>query len=336
MPRRTISAKIVDQYMKKWSHLPSLTLAKKIYNENIGAFTNLDNVRTMIRKRKGAAGILKRKNTIDKSNYTEKALEKLSLEDIDEGIDEREQDYIFAKSIERMLIISDIHIPYHDAPALKKALEYGKEKNIDAILINGDFIDFAPISYFTKDPYTKLNLAADLELGRKILRIIRNTFPDIPIYYKLGNHEDWLEKYLQNKAPELLEIDEFKLGTLLRFGELKISEISSYAMMKFGKLNIIHGHELKGTIRSVNPARTLYLKTKRSTLVAHHHVTSEHTESDIDGEITTCWSMGCLSQLKPKYAGLDSKYNLGFVYVTKSKDGNFAVSNKRIIKGSVM
>ena len=336
MAKNKITSAIIDDYMKKWSHLPSLTLAKKIYNENVGAFNDVERVRSLIRIRKGAAGIKQRKTKEDKTYFTEKAIEKLSLEDIDEGIDERENDFIFAKSLERMLVISDIHIPYHNAAALKKALEYGKEKNIDSILINGDFIDFAPLSFFTKDPYTKMNLSSDLEMTRKILQIIRNTFPNIPIYYKHGNHEDWLEKYLQNKAPELLDMNEFKLRTLLRFGELKISEISSYAMMKFGKLNIIHGHELKSTLRSVNPARTLYLKTKKSTLVAHHHVTSEHTESDIDGQITTCWSIGCLSQLKPKYAGLDSKYNLGFAYIQKTKDGNFAVSNKRIINGEVM
>lgn len=336
MPKNTTISKIVDEYMEKWAHLPTLTLARKIYNENIGAFTSINNVRNMVRNRKGSAGVRKRKIMADKTYYSDNAKNKLTLEDIDEGIDEREQDFIFAKSLERMLVISDIHIPYHNAPALKKALEYGKEKNIDSILINGDFIDFAPLSYFTKDPYTKMNLSSDLEMTRKILQIIRNTFQNIPIYYKHGNHEDWLEKYLMNKAPELLDMNEFKLRTLLKFGELKISEISSYAMMKFGKLNIIHGHELKSTLRSVNPARTLYLKTKKSTLVAHHHVTSEHTESDIDGQITTCWSIGCLSQLKPKYAGLDSKYNLGFAYIQKTKDGNFAVSNKRIINGEVM
>ena len=336
MANKTKTALIVDEYMKKWSHLPAMTLAKKIYNENVGAFNNVEHVRMLVRHRKGSAGQNKRKNVKDKTHFTQAAIKKLTLEDIEEGIDEREQDFVFAKSIERMLVISDIHIPYHDAPALKMALRYGLEKNVDAVLINGDYIDFAPISYFTKDPYTKMNLLSDLEISRNILEIIRNTFPDIPIYYKLGNHEDWLEKYLMNKAPELLDMDEFKLKSLLRFGELKITEISSYAMMKFGKLNIIHGHELKSTMRSVNPARTLYLKAKRSTLVAHHHVTSEHTESDIDGDVVTCWSMGCLSQLKPKYAGLDSKYNLGFVYVTKNKDGNFTLSNKRIIKGQIM
>lgn len=334
MPR-TKTSDIVDKYMKKWAHLPARTLAKKIYNENVGAFTNADNVRTMIRKRKGQQGAYHRKIKTNKIHFNESALEKLSLEDIEDGVDEREEDFVFAKSINKMLVISDIHIPYHNAPALKKSLEYGLEKNIDAILINGDLVDFAPLSFFTKDPYTKLNLLSDIEMSRKILQIIRNTFPDIPIYYKMGNHEDWLEKYLQNKAPELLEMDEFKLKSLLRFGELKITQISSYAMMKFGKLNIIHGHELKSTMRSVNPARTLYLKAKRSTLVAHHHVTSEHTESDIDGDIVTCWSMGCLSQLKPKYAGLDSKYNLGFAYITKNKNGDFTLENKRIIKDQI-
>ena len=336
MNKKTRASSIIDKYMDKWSHLPNMTLAKKIYNENVGAFTNVEHIRTLVRTKKGANGKFQRAATSDKTNYTEKALKKLSLENIPAGQDEREKDFMFAKSIQRMLVISDVHIPFHNENALRKSLEYGKKKKIDALLINGDFMDFSPLSVFTKDPYTKLNLASDLEMGREILTIIRNTFPKIPIYYKMGNHEDWLEKYLQNKAPELLDIDEFKLKSLLRFGQLGIHEISSYAMMKFGKLNIIHGHELKSTMRSVNPARTLYLKAKRSTLVAHHHITSEHTESDIDGEITTCWSMGCVSQLKPKYAGLDSKYNLGFVYLEKQLSGDFILENRRIIKDKIV
>ena len=44
-----------------------------------------------------------------------------------------------------MLIINDIHIPFHDVKALKTALEYGEERGIDSIYINGDLMDFYSI-----------------------------------------------------------------------------------------------------------------------------------------------------------------------------------------------
>jgi hypothetical protein len=649
-------SEIVKNYFKEWGHLANRTLARKICEEHPATFTNVEDARRIIRHYKGEDGKSKRRSCTDKTFYTEEAKFKLTLEDIEEGIDEQEPPFIFPKNLRNMLILSDLHIPYHNATAVKESLKYGKENQCDSILLNGDIIDFAPCSEYTKDAYTKMRMSQDIEETRMFLQIVRNEFPDAPIYYKMGNHCfvdgtevltdkgfvdfkdvkesdllaqfdchtkqisfsaperlisqnysgkvvdiesnysrqivtenhnvvlgvakklakdvtiedinfipnsgeihnvelpysdnylkllvnvvcdgsivkdkkypktkvriqfklskqrkidnlvkiltelnvqytiqkatmsslnklqpfmiriygkhaieiidalddkkefplwfkslskrqvelvvneisitdgtndkynginwtsttkndidliqeicisnsisfnfvvepagvskqglnkktlyraririvhhyavnksikeheyngmvycatmpkgtlitryegktgfsgncDWYEKYLQKHAPVLLDMNEFKLEVILRLKEMNIIPISSYALMKFGKLSIVHGHEMKQTLRSVNPARTLYLKTKLSTLVSHHHVTSEHTEGDIEGNITTCWSIGCLSQLKPKYAGLDSKYNHGFARVTKTEDGNFSVHNKRIVKGNIV
>ena len=51
----------------------------------------------------------------------------------------------------RVLIISDLHFPYQDNEAITIALNYGIEKKVDCILINGDLIDFATISRHEKD-----------------------------------------------------------------------------------------------------------------------------------------------------------------------------------------
>jgi len=329
------TSEIISEYLLKWKDLPNRTLAIKIFEDYPTLFTSIEHVRSLIRNRKGSGGAKNRRNAKDKTFFTKEGLDKLTLESIQEGIDEKVEDYIFPKNVCNTLVISDVHIPYHTKDCLVKAIQYGQSQQIDSILINGDWIDFAPCSEYTKDPYTKMRMKQDLDEARAYLYVLRNTFPNAHIYYKHGNHEDWLEKYLMNKAPILLDMLEFKLSSLLNFQELRIHEINSYQLMKYGKLSIVHGHELKQTLRSVNPARTLYLKTKVSTLVAHHHVTSEHTESDIEGNVTTCFSMGCLSQLKPKYAGLDSRYNHGFVHLTKDKDGHFTIANKRIIKGNI-
>jgi predicted phosphodiesterase len=329
-------SELVKEYIRYWENLPNRTLARKIYDDHSSTFSDIEEVRYIIRYIKGAAGKRGRKERADKTFFTQDAQNKLTLEDIEEGLDEREPNFVFPVNLSNMLVISDVHIPYHNAQALKETIKYGKENKVDSLLINGDFIDFAPLSEYTKDPYTKLRLKKDIDEARKYLQVLRNEFPEAVIYYKHGNHEDWYEKYLMKQAPVLLDMTEFKLEVILRLAELNITPISSYALMKWGKLSILHGHELKGTSRSVNPARTLYIKTKTSTLVSHHHVSSEHTESDIEGNITTCVSIGCLSQLKPKYAGLDSKYNLGFARVTKNKEGNFSIHNKRIVDGIIV
>src|SRR6056297_3044228 len=41
----------------------------------------------------------------------------------------------------RVLVLSDIHMPYHDKRALELAIEEGKKHKVDAILINGDLLD---------------------------------------------------------------------------------------------------------------------------------------------------------------------------------------------------
>ncbi len=51
-----------------------------------------------------------------------------------------------------ILIIGDIHVPYHNIPALTLALKYGLENGVNTILLNGDIIDFYAISRFEKDP----------------------------------------------------------------------------------------------------------------------------------------------------------------------------------------
>jgi hypothetical protein len=59
------------------------------------------------------------------------------------------------------------------------------------------------------------------------------------------------------------------------------------------------------------------------------HVISEHTEPTLNGEIVTCWSTGCLSELPPRYARIN-KWSHGFVMVEVDSDGTFSVQNKRI------
>ena len=137
------------------------------------------------------------------------------------------------------------------------------------------------------------------------------------------------------KAGELDGVDEFKLEEIIKSRAEGIDVISDKRIIKAGDLNIIHGHEFGGSVFSpVNIARGLFLRAKVSAMQGHNHQTSEHTESNMNGKITTTWSLGCLSELHPAYLPIN-KWNHGFAIVDVFGD-EFEVRNKRIHKGKVL
>ena len=137
------------------------------------------------------------------------------------------------------------------------------------------------------------------------------------------------------KAPELLDVPDFQLPSLLRFEDVGVEEVRDKRPIKLGKLSVIHGHEYSFAISNpVNPARGLFLRARVNAVMSHLHQSSNHSESDMDGDITTCWSTGCLCGLHPLYRPLN-KWNHGFCFADIGADGAFEMWNPRIIDGRV-
>jgi predicted phosphodiesterase len=254
---------------------------------------------------------------------------------IPEGVNVDRKPYTLPKASKRILYISDLHAPYHDPAALQIALQYGIEKQADTVVINGDLMDCFSVSPHQTDP-RKRDLAGEIRVARGILEAIRNAFPEALIIFKEGNHEDMWTRYLIRKAPELLDTDEFQLEVILKLRSLGIKYIKDKRYIQAGQLHVIHGHEYYGGVFiPVNIARGYMLKTKKNTLVAHHHRTSEHVEKAIDGSVDAAWSQGCLCQMNPDYMPYN-QWNHGFAYqeIVDSR-GNFRLENKKIIDGKL-
>jgi len=83
-------------------------------------------------------------------------------------------------------------------------------------------------------------------------------------------------------------------------------------------------------------ARGLFLRGKVSAMQGHNHSVSEHTESNMNGDIVTTWSLGCLCELNPAYLPIN-KWSHGFAMVDLSDNGkDFHVRNYRIHKGKIL
>ena len=226
-------------------------------------------------------------------------------------------------------ILSDIHVPFHSETALRAAVDALAGDKIEALVLNGDTADFYAISRWTKNP-AKRNFRGELQAIRELLGWIRQTFPEIPIVFKAGNHEERWEHWLWQHAPEISDEPEMGLDHWLRLREYDMELVKDHRPIMLGKLPVLHGHEKgKGISAPVNQARGAFLRLHHTVLEGHGHRTSGHCEPDMFGAEVFCWSTGCLCDLRPEYARIN-KWNHGFAVATVHADGSFDVANQRI------
>lgn len=234
----------------------------------------------------------------------------------------------------RAMVLSDIHIPYHDDQALEIALEYGKSQDPDCIVLNGDMVDFYDCSDFDKDPRA-VPLYREIEMANGFLDVLQKEFPDAKIVFKYGNHEDRLARYIRKNAAAVDGMKGVNVHEQLGLDARGI-EWRKYEAILLGRLSVLHGHERKTPFNNaVNPAITMFRWANESVLVGHHHQISEYVKPSLSGKVTGCYSTGCLCNLKPAYNYHALTWSHGFAMVEIGEDGAFAVSNKRIIDGKV-
>lgn len=326
--RPAVKATLARQYRDKHGmEMPTKKLARIMYDENKMLFSNAEEARTMLRYIEGKKGSGCKYGATHKME--ERPRNPYNLPESDETIYEP----FVLSGHKRIALFSDIHLPYHSTAALTAALSFVKKEKPDALLLNGDIIDCFQLSRFVKDP-KKRHFADELKSFQELIQVFEKTL-SCKIYFKFGNHEERYEAFLFQKAKELVGVEEFELDNIIKARASGITIIKDKRIIHTGGLNIIHGHEFStGFFSPVNVARGLFLRGKTSAIQGHSHQTSEHTESDMNGKITTTWSLGCLSELHPAYAPLN-KWNNGFAII--DVDGNnFDVRNKRIFKGEVL
>jgi hypothetical protein len=226
-------------------------------------------------------------------------------------------------------ILSDIHVPFHSEVALRAAVDALAGDRVQALVLNGDTADFYAISRWTKNP-AKRNFKGELAAIRELLGWIRQTFPEIPIVFKAGNHEERWNHWLYQHAPEISDEPEMGLAHWLRLAEHGMTLVEDQRPVMAGRLPVLHGHEKgKGISAPVNQARGAFLRLHHTVLEGHGHRTSGHCEPDMFGAEVFCWSTGCLCDLRPEYARIN-KWNHGFAVATVHSDGSFDVANQRI------
>ncbi len=318
-------APIVEKYREKYPYLSNSKLATKIVNEN-------KHIPYAAKSFRGIISTFITKN-VEKENIDLDLSESEIDFELVKSVYKERPSFIVPSSVDEMLIMNDIHIPYHDMQALKTALRYAKDRNVNGILINGDMVDMYSSSRFNKVP-DQTNAFFEIERGRMFLEQLRKLFPKIPIYYKFANHEErWLLK-LYDKLPEASSDPDLLLEGRLKLDHYNIELIKDKRVIEYGKLNIIHGHEMFASSGAVNLARNFLLKSFDNIAFGHFHRTQDYMKPTIKHKNLGSFAIGCLCGLSPDYAPIND-WNHGFAIAKRDNSGYFELENKMIINGQI-
>ena len=337
MKSKSIGAEILNKLCAEWPDVPSRTIARMAFKQNKGVWPSIDVARSAVRYRRGRNGnSLRRKPGLDSGAYPSTAPSKPwnpdgFLPKSDEGSFEPFIIDPSPKKTLRIASLSDIHIPYHNGPALRHAIERLRKNLPDVLLLNGDTLDFYQASRFEKDPRNR-NTVSEIKLANQFLDALDDYFPKARKIWKDGNHDERYNLYAMARAPELFEIvkEHASLDKLLELEDRGWEYVTGKRPIYAGELTILHGHEYPTPVLGpVNAARGLFLRTKAPTLTAHHHQISSHDEPTVRGVAIPTWSQGCLCWLHPEYARFN-KWRHGFAEIELHSDGSFELFNHKI------
>jgi predicted phosphodiesterase len=223
----------------------------------------------------------------------------------------------------KILVLADIHCPYHSKEALWEAIRAGQDAGVDTVIILGDMMDFHRISKYPNEPGT-LSFQKELEVGAQLAFAIRDSFPNCQILYIEGNHEVRLEAYIGKNAPEFRDLPSLRMEYLLDLSMQDIEYVSK-GFIHCGDMSFIHGHEIPG-IGGVNPSRKLYAKMKKSAICGHLHRPESFYTRDGAGKMIQCHVIGHLGEPNPAYWSRND-WQHGYAIVEVSKRGYVYVDN---------
>ena len=235
------------------------------------------------------------------------------------------------EDLKKIGVLSDIHVPFHSLEALTCAIKYLKEQNVDSIILNGDVFDMYTQSKHEKEKQYR-DLPREIEMGRNFLQKLRDIFPLIPIYYKMGNHENRWQRYLNQEAEEFAQLHEMQFEQFFRLDKLAIKFVPDWQGIEAGDLLILHGHEIMAG--GMNPSQTTFNKTFCNTLIGHVHRTTSTIKKNGFKKFIHSYSTGCLTHLSPKYYPF-AQHNHGFALV-EITEGASKVTNIMIKDGKIV
>lgn len=221
----------------------------------------------------------------------------------------------------RIVLISDVQLPFDDRKALKAVIRFVKDYQPDELIQIGDLLDLPQPSRWNKGTKGEFegSIFEDAEqCKRRFMDPIREGY-DGPFGIHEGNHDLRGREYLAKYAPALAESGAFNIETLLDFDGYGVRLLPPFYDVAPGWLST-HGHLARVSMSRIagNTAMGAARKFGKSVVQGHSHKLGVISETHgYGGKITqqlTGFELGHLMDQKlASYLQLGtSNWQLGF------------------------
>lgn len=238
-----------------------------------------------------------------------------------------------ARGSERVLLIPDVHVPYHDPRAFNVVLAVAADW-ADRVVVLGDFADFAAVSTHRKDPRRAMPFAQEIDAVNEALDDLDVACRGKRKHYLEGNHETRLSRYLIDNADDLIDLLDWR--GLLRLDRRRWEVTPYHESLLLGELLVSHDFGRAG----INAARQAMLDVGTNAAFGHTHRLSVHYQGVIGGRRNVGATLGWLGDpLAIDYrhrnqVARDSVHGFGTVHLLPS--GVFWLQAIPIIAGQAM
>jgi predicted phosphodiesterase len=197
------------------------------------------------------------------------------------------------------LICGDIHYPFDDSRAVNIMLKIQQHCRPETVILNGDILDFAELSHFTRDKLEDKPIRESITDACELIEKLQR-YSDV--VYHMGNHEARLQKYLLSNAPEVEHLIKFNklINTELNIPIKIVESIGRDTMEKYFDDQLLVGHFNRVSRYSAYTAKMLVEDYKVNIVQSHTHRLGNFFTTGVD-RIYQGHEAGCLCDVHPVY-----------------------------------
>jgi hypothetical protein len=216
----------------------------------------------------------------------------------------------------QIIVMSDLHVPFHSIGAVELTLQIAKDINVDEIILNGDICDMHGFSAHEPNIDVKESVSEEINAIIYFLLELRDRFPKTKRTFLLGNHGHRLNRYIKRNCPELygfIDIQDLLFLKDYNYGFIPYTADQKYIITP----NLIVRHEpING---GMHFAHSTNVKSGVSSIVGHTHRQQYSTLHTLNGKKVSCWGTGWLGDKNHpafNYVKTHHSWDLGFCLVT--------------------
>jgi len=174
---------------------------------------------------------------------------------------------------QRVVVLSDLQIPYHDEAAIKRVISFIKWYKPTQLWCVGDELDAPEPSRWNKGMAGEYatTLQDSIDMTYNVMADFRNALGRTkPFIIQRSNHTDRIQTYIRKYAPAFNSLESLQIEKLLGYDDLNIQYLHRFKELLPGWV-MAHGDEGRAIQVPGSTALSLAKKLGKSVVCGHTH-----------------------------------------------------------------